>query len=71
MTKKGNCPEVRNFDIVYFSGAKSDETNIYNQFDKPYYYDFFKKIVESSKQERDAFYRDYYFNISLSAVCPE
>lgn len=55
-----------NFDIVYFSGAKSDETNIYNQFDKPYYYDFFKKIVESSKQERDNFYKDYYFNIKPS-----
>ena len=55
-----------NFDVVYYSGAKSDETNIYNQFDKPYYYDFFKKIVESSKQERDAFYTDYYFNIKPS-----
>ena len=55
-----------NFDVVYYSGAKSDETNVYNQFDKPYYYDFFKKIVEASKKEREAFYKDYYFNIKPS-----
>ena len=55
-----------NFDVVYYSGAKSDETNIYNQFDKPYYYDFFKKIIEASNKEREAFYKDYYFNIKPS-----
>jgi hypothetical protein len=55
-----------NFDVVYYFGAKGDETNIYNQFDKPYYYDFFKKIVEASKQQREAFYKDYYFNIKPS-----
>ena len=29
-----------NFDIVYYDGVKSKETNIYNQIEESYYYDF-------------------------------
>ncbi|MDD5659895.1 MAG: hypothetical protein PHR39_07810, partial [Actinomycetota bacterium] len=60
-----------NFDVVYHEGVKSEETNIYNQTEKSYYHDFFKKIINGSNQERNAFYEDYYFNIEPSTDnCP-
>ncbi len=55
-----------NFDIVYYDGVKSKETNIYNQIEEPYYYDFFKEIIVSNSQERGVIYKDYYFNIKPS-----
>jgi hypothetical protein len=55
-----------NYDAVYYAGVKSEETNRYNQLDRTYYYDYFKKIIESGRDERDSFYSQYYFNIKPS-----
>ncbi|MHB1443005.1 MAG: spermidine synthase family protein [Candidatus Humimicrobiaceae bacterium] len=56
-----------NYDLVYNSQAKPEETNIFNRFDKPYHYEYFKKIIESDEKELDEFYRQYYFNIKPAA----
>jgi len=55
-----------NYDAVYYKGVKSEDTNRYNQLDRTYYYDYFKKIIESGRDARDSFYRQYYFNIKPS-----
>jgi len=51
-----------NYDIVYYNGAKAEETNIFNKMDKSYYYEYYKQIIEGNQSERKEFYRDYYFN---------
>ena len=52
-----------NFDIVYYKNGTAKETNIYNQLASTDYYDYFKKVIESSEKDRAALYKDYYFNI--------
>jgi len=55
-----------NFDIVYYNSVAEDEVNIYNQLDRPYFYDFYKEILEDDDKARENFYDSYYFNISPS-----
>ncbi|OQA20763.1 MAG: spermidine synthase [Actinobacteria bacterium ADurb.Bin346] len=66
INKLSNKIDALNFDAVYYAGVKSEETNKYNQLEKTYYFDYFKRVIESGKQERESFYRQYYFNIKPS-----
>lgn len=60
-----------NFDVVYYYGVKEAETNIYNQLFTTDYYNYFKKIIESSKNDRLKLYNDYYFKIKPATDnCP-
>ncbi len=55
-----------NFDIVYYNSVTEEEVNIYNQLDRPYFYNFYKEILEDDDKDRENFYDSYYFNISPS-----
>jgi len=55
--------EKLNFDIVYYNKVSEGEANIYNRLEKPYFFNFYKEIIESNDDEREEFYRSYYFNI--------
>jgi hypothetical protein len=55
------CKE-RHFDIEYYHGISSEETNIYNRFQEPLYFNLIMKIVDS--QERERFLKDYLFDIT-------
>ncbi len=55
--------EELNFDIVYYSNASEEEVNIYNRLEKPYFYNFYKEILEGGDNTREEFYESYYFNI--------
>jgi len=52
-----------NYDIVYYKGMGADEANKYSILEEPYFYDYFKYIIESDRDLREGFYNDYYFNI--------
>jgi len=52
-----------NFDIVYYNGVRQDEVNIYNILEEPYFYNYYKEIIEVSSGSRETFYKNYYFNI--------
>jgi len=56
--------EELNFDIVYYSNISEEEVNIYNRLEKPYFYNFYKEILENGDNTRKEFYESYYFNIS-------
>lgn len=49
------------FDLVYYPGIRPEETNIYNTFDKPLYYDLALKLLVP--KERKNLYKDYLFKI--------
>lgn len=53
-----------NFDVVYYNGVTEEEVNIYNKLEKPYFYTFYSKILDTNESGREAFYEDYYFNIA-------
>ena len=55
-----------NFDIVYYEHAQEDDVNIYNKLEKPYFYNYYKEILEGSSGSREKFYSSYYFNIKPS-----
>jgi hypothetical protein len=55
------CRE-RGFDIVYVPGVSASEVNTYNKFPQPIYYNIVKELVQ--QEERDAFYRDYLYDIA-------
>jgi spermidine synthase len=55
-----------NFDIVYYEHAQEDDVNIYNKLEKPYFYNYYKEILEGSSGSREEFYTSYYFNIKPS-----
>jgi len=55
-----------NFDIVYYEHAQEDDVNIYNKLEKPYFYNYYKEILEGSSGSREKFYSSYYFNIRPS-----
>ena len=59
--------EELNFDIVYYSNISEEEVNIYNRLEKPYFYNFYKEILESGDNTRKEFYESYYFNIKPAA----
>jgi hypothetical protein len=50
----------RNFDLVYIPGIAPEETNVYNKFSEPYYYQNINKLFS----DRDRFYEDYLFEVS-------
>ncbi|MBU4313738.1 MAG: hypothetical protein KJ821_02950 [Actinobacteria bacterium] len=52
-----------NFDIVYYNGVGQDEVNIYNILEEPYFYNYYKEIIEGNSGSRETFYKNYYFNI--------
>ncbi len=51
------------FDIVYYNGVLEDEVNIYNVLEEPYFYNYYREIIEDNSSSREAFYNNYYFNI--------
>ena len=55
-----------NFDIVYYEHAQEDNVNIYNKLEKPYFYNYYKEMLEGSSGSREEFYSSYYFNIKPS-----
>jgi len=55
--------EKLNYDLVYYQGMDRQEANRYNKLEEPYFYIFFKKIIEQDSVSRQDFYSDYYFNI--------
>ncbi|MBI3600794.1 MAG: hypothetical protein HY097_09170, partial [Nitrospinae bacterium] len=55
------CRE-RHFDIEYYHGINREETNIYNRFQEPLYFNLISKIIDAQVRER--FFKDYLFDIS-------
>ena len=55
------CKE-RHFDIEYYPGIKKEETNIYNRFQEPIYFNLLSKIINSD--ERDNFFKNYIFDVT-------
>jgi hypothetical protein len=51
----------RLFDLVYYPGIKAEETNIYNKFDKPLYYDLILQLLTSPAREE--LYENYLFQL--------
>ena len=51
----------RLFDLVYYPGIKAEETNIYNKFDKPLYYDLTLQLLASPT--RKELYENYLFQL--------
>lgn len=49
------------FDLVYYPGIKKEETNIYNEFEKPLYYELALQLLSSEK--RKELYKNYLFEI--------
>jgi len=60
---KDFCKE-RHFDIEYYPGIKKEETNIYNRFQEPLYFNLLSKITNSD--ERDNFSKNYIFDVTPS-----
>ncbi len=56
--------EALNYDPVYYSGMEETEANIHNRLEEPYFYRFFKLIIEENSSAREELYRNYYFNIT-------
>lgn len=54
--------EERHFDTDYYPDIKKEETNIYNRFQEPIYFNFFSKIINPN--ERDDFFKNYIFDIT-------
>ncbi|MCD6083565.1 SAM-dependent methyltransferase [Candidatus Aerophobetes bacterium] len=52
--------EERLFDLIWYPGIRSEETNRYNILAWPYYYEAAQKILS---EEREKFYEDYLFYI--------
>lgn len=55
------CKE-RHFDTDYYSGVKKEETNIYNRFKEPIYFNLLSKIINPA--EKDFFLKNYIFDIT-------
>ncbi len=55
------CRE-RHFDIDYYYGIKREDTNIYNRFKEPLYFDLISKIINGD--ERNEFFDKYIFDIT-------
>ncbi|MBI3583662.1 MAG: hypothetical protein HY096_06895 [Nitrospinae bacterium] len=58
---KSFCKE-RHFDTDYYPYIKREETNIYNRFKEPLYFNFISKIINPN--ERDSFFKNYIFDIT-------
>ena len=52
----------RLFDIAYYHGIKENETNIYNKFAEPIYFNLISQILNDEK--REALYKNYIFDIT-------
>lgn len=50
----------RNFDLVYLPGIAPRETNLFNRFPEPYYY----QNINMMLGDRERFYEDYLFEVS-------
>ena len=51
----------RLFDLVYYPGIKAEETNVYNKFDKPIYYNLTLQLLAS--KTRKELYENYLFQL--------
>ena len=58
---KDFCKE-RHFDIEYYPGIKKEETNIYNRFQEPLYFNLLTKIF--NPDERKNFFNNYIFDVT-------
>jgi len=58
---KSFCKE-RHFDTDYYPYIKREETNLYNRFQEPIYFNFISKIINPN--ERDNFFKNYIFDIT-------
>ncbi|MFW6131931.1 MAG: hypothetical protein ACOC5F_04975 [Candidatus Aminicenantaceae bacterium] len=57
-----NFSEKCLFDIVYYPGINKNETNIYNEFEEPIYYNLTQKLLSPTKRKR--LYDNYLFQIN-------
>jgi hypothetical protein len=64
ITKLKAFTKERLFDLVYYPGIKKEETNIYNEFNEPIYYDLTLQLL--STQERKGLYKKYLFQLKPS-----
>ena len=55
------CKE-RHFDIEYYPGIKKEETNIYNRFQEPLYFNLLSKII--NPDEKENFFNNYIFDVT-------
>ena len=53
--------ESRRFDLVYYSGIKREEVNIFNKFNEPVYYQLISRMT--NKETREKLYDQYLFNV--------
>ncbi|MFC2169171.1 hypothetical protein ACFLRM_01210 [Acidobacteriota bacterium] len=53
---------TRYFDLVFYPGINKEETNIYNKFDTPIYYDYTTKLISLSTRQK--IYKNYLFQVS-------
>ncbi len=51
----------RLFDLVYYPGIKAEETNIYNKFNKPLYYNLILQLLSPSARKQ--LYKNYLFQL--------
>ncbi|MFH1624265.1 MAG: hypothetical protein ABID54_03810 [Pseudomonadota bacterium] len=51
----------RRFDLVYYSGIKPEEVNVFNRFREPIYYNLITQIMDKGRREQ--LYREYLFDI--------
>jgi spermidine synthase len=52
-----------NYDLVYYRSMEEKEANKYSRLEEPYFYRFFKLIIEGDSATREKIYQNYYFNI--------
>lgn len=54
--------QERLFDLVYYPGIQKDETNLFNKYAEPVYFNIFSRLLDSD--QRNQFYKDYLFRIA-------
>jgi len=47
-----------NYDIVYYKDMEVDEANRFSRLEEPYFYDYFKYIIEADRNSVKGFYND-------------
>lgn len=65
-TIKEFCKE-NNFDTIYSPGIREEETNQFNKFQEPYYYQFTTQILSQEAQESKQFHEKYLFNVEAAS----
>ncbi|MBU3968483.1 MAG: hypothetical protein KKG76_14120 [Euryarchaeota archaeon] len=60
ITKLKEFSRDRRFDLVYLPGITIEETNVFNRFPEPYYYQEISMLF----RDRKTFYNEYLFDVS-------